>query len=500
MITVGFCTKKHNENHIKHLIEKSGLNKKNIEIIEIINEGDKSLTECYNEILKMSQNNIVIFCHDDITILTNNFAKKIIDHFKSSPEYGILGVAGTTFIGESGCWWEKRYLMVGIVEHTDGKHTWKSKYSHNFGDDIVQTQMVDGVFFAVAKDRIKYNFDEELKGFHFYDVDFSFGNHIKKTKVGVIFNVRIRHKSLGAVNDAWAANRDQFKEKWKSKLSKQLEGTLHFSNPKIRIQKEPKLAIIILNKSNNKLLFQCLDSIKNKTTYNNYKIYIGDTGSSEKEIEDIKEYVKERGNVTIHEIGTYNFAQNNNKIVTEIIDPDTELLIFSNNDIELQNDAVSIMVDKYIKNKKIVGTIGCRLHFADNKIQHAGIVVYHIKKDNQIALTHKGLDTYYNYAEDEECFGSTGAFLLISKILFNSLGKFPEKYKECFEDVELNVKALIWKKKNFIMNSAVAYHYESSTRNQNPDKNEMIKTELQEKLVPFLKENMNKIKYYVIPV
>ena len=53
-----------------------------------------------------------------------------------------------------------------------------------------------------------------------------------------------------------------------------------------------KLAIIILNKSNNNLLFQCLTSIKEKTNNTNYHVYIGDTGSTQNELSEIKTYLK----------------------------------------------------------------------------------------------------------------------------------------------------------------------------------------------------------------
>ena len=45
------------------------------------------------------------------------------------------------------------------------------------------------------------------------------------------------------------------------------------------IKKQPKLAIIIPTKDNIDILFGCLDSILDKTSYINYKVYIADTGS-----------------------------------------------------------------------------------------------------------------------------------------------------------------------------------------------------------------------------
>ena len=51
MVTIGFCTREDNPEHIEHLIKTSGLPKDKVEVIQIINNGDRSLTNCYNEIL-----------------------------------------------------------------------------------------------------------------------------------------------------------------------------------------------------------------------------------------------------------------------------------------------------------------------------------------------------------------------------------------------------------------------------------------------------------------
>jgi len=61
-----------------------------------------------------------------------------------------------------------------------------SKYSGDYSDDIIETLNLDGLFIAAHKQRIKVNFNENIKGFHFYDVDFTFNNHLNNVKIGVI--------------------------------------------------------------------------------------------------------------------------------------------------------------------------------------------------------------------------------------------------------------------------------------------------------------------------
>jgi hypothetical protein len=216
MITVIYCTRQSNLEHREHLIKSSGL-VKNIEIIEIINNGE-SLTSCYNRGLKQAKNNIIVYCHDDLVIDTKSWGEKLLKLFERNPEFGIIGVAGTKYLAQSGKWWENPKKMYGRVAHTHEGKTWLSSYSPDLNQVIEETVIVDGVFFAVDKTKIKKEFNEEVKGFHFYDVNFCFENYLEGVKLGVTTVIRINHKSIGMTNDQWETNRQEFSEKFKDKL------------------------------------------------------------------------------------------------------------------------------------------------------------------------------------------------------------------------------------------------------------------------------------------
>jgi glycosyltransferase involved in cell wall biosynthesis len=215
MITVGYSTRKHNPEFIEYLKKSSGFKK--IEVIEKINNGEKSLTEVYNEILSESNTDINVLLHDDVYFDTNAWYSKLLKHFEKS-DFGIIGMAGTTEIPESGMWWENRKKMVGIVNHEHEGKKWESKYSDSLGNNILETVVVDGLFIAINKKKIKKNFNEDFKGFHFYDIPFCFENHLEGVKVGVITNIRITHKSIGQTNEQWEENKKLFSEKFKSNL------------------------------------------------------------------------------------------------------------------------------------------------------------------------------------------------------------------------------------------------------------------------------------------
>jgi hypothetical protein len=217
MITVGYSTRKSSE-EFKELLRKSSGHPK-IEIIEKVNPDGRSLTEVYNEILEESTNDIVVLCHDDIYFDTKNWVKKLVRHFEKNP-HGIIGLAGTSHMPKSGMWWEDRSKMYGIVNHESEGKKWESKYSSSLGDKLKDVVIVDGLFICLSKSRIKKRFDETVEGFHFYDVNFSFQNFLEGVQIGVMFDIRVTHKSIGMTNEKWERNRIQFSERYSSELPK----------------------------------------------------------------------------------------------------------------------------------------------------------------------------------------------------------------------------------------------------------------------------------------
>lgn len=216
MITIGYSTRKHNPELISYFRKSSGNPK--VQIIEKINNGEKNLSQVYNEIISESDNDIIVLCHDDIYFDTNNWSGKLVKLFDKNPEYGILGMAGTTHMPISGTWWDDRTKMYGIVNHENGGKKWESRYSNSFENSIKPVAVVDGVFIAIHKKRIKELFDETVDGFHMYDVNFCFKNFISEVNIGVLTNIRITHKSIGMTNDQWEKNKNLFVEKYKDVL------------------------------------------------------------------------------------------------------------------------------------------------------------------------------------------------------------------------------------------------------------------------------------------
>ena len=494
-LTVVFSTRKKDESYIKHIKETCGV--RNVEILSYENPNGESLTKIYNKALKDSKNDIILFCHDDIIFNTKKWGKRLLQHFNES-EFGVLGLAGTRKLPETGRWWDDINQplsnMVGIVNHSNQGKTWESKYSRPFVKNIIPVVMLDGLFFAINRKKIVKNFDESVSGFHFYDVDFTFSNHLENVKIGVITNIRITHKSVGETNEEWEKNRELFVEKYKDNLPCEVPVEIFYPEKQIHIKKQPKLSIIIPTKDNIDILFNCINSIFEKSSYKNFEIIIADTGSSPENMKKIESFSEKDEKIKLVKFDYYNFAQINNEVVYEYISKDTELLLFCNNDIELINDAISRMVSAWTKNRRKVGTVGARLHFGDNTVQHGGMLLW-LKKDwlterglTRIEISHYNLRQPYKHSYEgiAPVVGNTGAFLLVEKDLFLKVGGFNPTYIECFEDAELNFSILLDGRVNLFVSDAVAYHYESKTRNKSDEKLERLQKDYLERLFPFI--------------
>lgn len=177
-----------------------------------------SLTTVYQNNLDSSDNEIIVFIHDDIEFLKNGWGKEIIDIFSKNPQFGIIGVAGSREYGIDNemAWW-KYSDKRGLIFHGDEKYSWLTFCSdYNFKSKVSEVVVIDGVFMAINREKIEYNFDEDIPGFHFYDIDFCLANFLsRRCKVGVTDRVCIRHRSIGKTNDAWLKNGKLVFEKYK---------------------------------------------------------------------------------------------------------------------------------------------------------------------------------------------------------------------------------------------------------------------------------------------
>jgi len=501
MITIIYSThkdKEYNDKFNDHLVLTSGLQW--VQILPYVNHNEYSLSELYNKGIKDSKYDIVVCCHNDIK-LEKGWGKKLLKDFEDNSDYGIIGKAGSCYFPESGVYWDKLHqTMVGqVYHHPDGQKKWLSRYSPKF-PFLIPVVTIDGLFISFNKTKIKHTFDETIGKFHFYDHLFCIPNYLDGIKIGVTSSFEITHQSVGQPNDEFWDSKDKFLEKYGKNLPLDLKPESVYV-PEIKektFKKFGKVAIIIPTKGKIDMLMNCINSFYEHCNSKLFDIYIADTGSTDEEKEQLKSEISNYTNIKLIEYDYYNFAKINNDVVKNHVSGDYEFLLFCNNDIKILNNVITGMLSVF-NDYHGVGTVGCRLHFGDNTVQHDGVLIGFKQDTKIIQLGHYNIYNYYNYNTNVRIiFGNTGGLLMIRNKLFNKLGMFNESYISCFEDVELNIETINNGYNNYINCNCVAYHYESSTRNEDTEKDKKLSYDYINNLMPKIKNNFEKIKHNIV--
>jgi len=490
MISIFFSTRKTDIAYTKHIMDNCLL--EGVQIAGIENPGLYSLAEIYNQCIAKAEYDIILLIHDDL-ILSKGFDKKILLHFKENPEYAILGLAGTNVIPQSGIWWESWHLMVGGVWHLHEGNTYESRYSPH-KDRVVETAMIDGLFIALDRNKIKYAFDERIGGFHFYDLAFCLLNSKEGIKIGIMPNIKVTHKSIGRVGSEWEALKTRFIDLFKESLPHEVSPPFHVHEIKNYKKYSDTVSIIIPSKDNFELLNACVQSIIKFTKHEHYEILIADTGSKQEVLEKLEQLSSGNVKIKIIKYNYYHFGKINNDVAKK--HAKGSFLLFCNDDIELKNDVVSKMLEIGKENKDC-GTIGARLHYPDGKIQHGGITMLFSQSKKRSQITHEGLKSYHGASESKikGVLGNTAALMMVNKKLFNKIGGFIENNITAFEDLIFNIECLKLQKKNIYCGNLTAIHYESTSRGEQKAKGEQA--DMANIVAPYLNKNLKYVKPYI---
>lgn len=207
-------------NEFKEIISKNIISTigDNIEFeLLIFDNKEKNLPICqvYNNAIEISKYDYIIFIHEDCTFLTKNWGEIILDLFKKEKNLGIFGIAGSKIKLKAPSYWSCS------PENYHVKHIYQNGRLESIGfpenRNQIKCAVVDGVFIAMKK-HIHLKFDENLKGFHGYDMDISIKCKILNLKVLVINSININHNSEGNRNSAWLESLIQISNNYDSYL------------------------------------------------------------------------------------------------------------------------------------------------------------------------------------------------------------------------------------------------------------------------------------------
>ena len=235
---------------------------------------------------------------------------------------------------------------------------------------------------------------------------------------------------------------------------------------KYKIKGSPKVSIIIPTKDNVDTLKICIDSILEKTDYENYELVIVDNQSKEEETFEYFDKIKNNPRIKILEYNKpFNFSAINNFAVSKV---DAGYLLFLNNDTEvISEEWLSAMLEH--AQRREVGAVGAKLLYPNNTIQHAGIIIGIIGKPPVAGHSHRYFPaSHFGYCgriqHVQNLSAVTAACMMVRKEVFEDVGGFDENLTVAFNDVDFCLK--IREKDYLIVYTPYAelYHYESLSR------------------------------------
>ncbi len=228
---------------------------------------------------------------------------------------------------------------------------------------------------------------------------------------------------------------------------------------------KPLISIIIPNRDHMEDLSRCVESIINKSTYPDYEIIVVENNSETKEIYDYYKALEhnERIHIVKYE-GDFNYSRINNFGISFARG---KYVLLLNNDMKVITREWMEELLMYAQ-RPDVAAVGGKLYYADNSIQHAGIVIglgahraaghTHYKDDKM----HLGYMGRLCYAQDVTAV--TGACLLVGREQYDQVGGLDENFSVAFNDVDFCLKLRKAGYLNVFTPFCELFHYESKTR------------------------------------
>lgn len=252
---------------------------------------------------------------------------------------------------------------------------------------------------------------------------------------------------------------------------------VHYSLP----EPQPLVSLIIPTRNGLQLIRQCIDSILEKTTYQNYEILIIDNDSDDAAtLQYLHELNSEIRIRIIKDHRPFNFSALNNHAVKLAQGKFIGLL---NNDLEvISADWLSEMISIALQPQN--GAVGAKLWYPNETLQHGGIIV---GLGGIAGHSHKHLPRHeYGYFARtsfvQNLSAVTAACLIIRKSIYEEIGGLNEQdLQVAFNDVDFCLRVQEAGYHNVWTPYAELYHHESATRGyeNTPEKKARFAKEIQ---------------------
>jgi hypothetical protein len=182
--------------------------------LEIVGVHDaRSLAEGYNRAAARATGDVLLFSHDDIELVTADFAARLVAHLE---RYDGVGVAGASQV--AGPRWSDAapHAAHGHILHAPppgrtGVLLMAWGFQRPVCEDI---ELLDGAFIAVRRhvwESVRFDPDR-YDGFHLYDLDFTWRASAAGMRLAVPADLLLFHASQGRYGEAWRRYARRFVE------------------------------------------------------------------------------------------------------------------------------------------------------------------------------------------------------------------------------------------------------------------------------------------------
>lgn len=226
----------------------------------------------------------------------------------------------------------------------------------------------------------------------------------------------------------------------------------------------PLVTIIVPTKDKLELLRPCIESLLERTDYDNFEILIVDNGSIERQTATYLAQISRNSRVRVLDYpGPYNFSAINNYAAAQA---HGTFLCLLNNDTEVIEAAWLTELMRYAVRPDIAAA-GPMLLYQDGTIQHAGVV---IGIGDAAGHAHRFLPAnspgYFKMPHVAQFVSAvTAACLVVEKAKYEAVGGLDEKHLAvAFNDVDLCLKLQSAGWRNVYVPHAVLVHHESKSR------------------------------------
>jgi GT2 family glycosyltransferase len=225
----------------------------------------------------------------------------------------------------------------------------------------------------------------------------------------------------------------------------------------------PSVEIIIPTRDSASLVEQCVESVRQKSSYPNFRIAIIDNGSVKQETHDLFARLQEDERIkVVRDDSPFNYSALNNRVA---LASTADFVCLMNNDIEVINaDWLEEMVSVALQ--KNVGAVGAKLLYPDDTIQHAGVV---LGVGGIASHAHKHFPNtmagYFARARLRNAMSAvTAACLLIRQSIYKEVGGLDEELHVAYNDIDFCLRVRKAGYRNVFTPYAELYHHESATR------------------------------------